>query len=128
MRYRLVKSKNKVTCAKDRYVAKVCHDQVLDFDHFAQRIQDSTTLTIADIKCALSAFGEQLCRSLRQGDIVKLPDIGTFKLEMECTPVDDPAEFKLSQNLKRYQLHVIPESKNGKQALYEDIKLERVKD
>lgn len=123
----MVKSRNGVANSKDKYVAKVCHDQVVDFDTFAQRIENSTTLTTADIRAALSAFGTELCRCLRNGDTVKLPDIGTFKLEMECVPVEDPNEFRPHDHLRRFQLHVIPESKKGEQPLYSGIKLEKAK-
>lgn len=125
MKYHLAKSSNRVSAAKGKYVAKVRHYQTVDFDKMADRISNSCTLTKADIIATLTAFGEEMKRSLQDGDMVIMPNIGKFKLEMEVVPVDHPAEFEPHKHLKRFQLHVLPTMKDGKRELYQGIKLER---
>lgn len=125
MKYEIKKSTSGVTASRGRYVAKVCHHNVIDGKTIAKEIERNSTLTEGDALAAVTEFGNLLCQHLKDGDIVKLPNIGTFKLEMECKPVDDPKEFRTDQHFKRFQLHVIPESRNGRQELYSDIKLER---
>lgn len=125
MKYYMKQSRNGVTASNGKYVAKVRHYQTVDFDTIAQRISDSTTLTKADVIATLTAFGEEMQRSLQEGDVVEMPNIGKFKLEMEVVPVDAPEEFNPAQHLRRMQLHVLPASKDRKRTLYSDIKLEK---
>lgn len=126
MNYKVEKSRNSVTAAKERYVGKVCHPRVMDFEDFITEIQSATTLTTADLRAAVDAIGTTLARHLQEGDIVDLPHIGRFKIEMECKPVDAPEDFRVDKHLKRFQLHVIPFSRNGKQPLYDNIELTRL--
>lgn len=125
MKYYIKKSKNGVTAAKGKYVAKVRHYQTVDFDTIAERISESCTLTKADIIATLTAFSHEMQRSLKAGDIVDMPDIGKFKLEMEVVPVDAPSLFEPAKHLKRFQLHVLPSMNHGKRAVYQGIKLEK---
>lgn len=125
MKYYMKKSNNSVTAAKGKYVAKVRHYQTVDFDTIAQRITDSCTLTKADVVATLTAFGEEMQRALQEGDVVEMPNIGKFKLEMEVAPVDNPEDFDPAKHLKRFQMHVLPATKDRKRKLYQDIKLER---
>ena len=128
MRYYLKKSNNKLTSSNGRYVVKACHDQEVDVDKFAERIQRSCTLTKPDIVAALCAFSEEMSRCLRNGDKVRLPGLGLFKLELDCTPVDDPETFRLADHYRGVKLHVLPESKDGVKPLYDDLKLTRAHD
>lgn len=125
MNYKIEKSRNSTTGSKNRYVAKVCHDQTVEFDQFIKEIQDSCSLKTSDLRAAVDAIGEALVNHLQQGDIVELPQIGRFKIEMECKPVSSPDEFRVDKHLKRFQLHVIPYSYHGSQPLYDDIELHR---
>lgn len=125
MKYHMVKSKNRVTAAKGKYVAKVRHYQTVDFDTIAERISESCTLTKADIIATLTAFSREMQQSLKNGDMVVMPNIGKFKLEMEVVPVEHPSDFEPSKHLKRFQLHVLPNMRRGRREVYQDIKLER---
>lgn len=125
MKYYMTKSNNRVSAAKGKYVAKVRHYQTVDFDTIAERISDSCTLTKADVIATLTAFSKEMVRSLKDGDMVEMPEIGKFKLEMEVAPVNAPGEFEPSRHLKRFQLHVLPVMKGGKRVMYQDIDLER---
>lgn len=121
------KSRNRTATSEGKYVARVCHDSTVTLDQFASRLEHACSLTRADIKGALCAFGDELVRCLKNGDKVVLDDIGTFKLEMECVPVDNPKDFDPEKHVRRFQLHVIPESKGGRKTLYDNIKLTRAK-
>lgn len=125
MKYYMKESRNGVTASKGKYVAKVRHYQTVDFDAIADRITESSTLTKADVIATLTAFGEEMQRSLQEGDVVEMPNIGKFKLEMEVVPVDNPEDFTPAKHLRRMQLHVLPSSKDRKRTLYSDIKFEK---
>lgn len=125
MKYYMTKSNNRVSAAKGKYVAKVRHYQTVDFNAIADRISGSCTLTKADVIATLTAFSQEMVRSLKNGDVVEMPEIGKFKLEMEVAPVDAPADFEPSKHLKRFQLHVLPAMRGGKRLMYQDINLER---
>lgn len=125
MKYYMRKSKNGVTAAKGKYVAKARHYNTLDFTEMARRISNSCTLTEADVTATLIAFSQEMMAALKNGDVVVMPNIGKFKLEMEVRPVDDPKDFDPSKHLKRFQLHVLPAMKDGKRKVYQDIHLER---
>lgn len=125
MKYYMTKSSNSVSAAKGKYVAKVRHYQTVGFDDIADRIVNSCTLTKADVIATLMAFGEEMKRSLQQGDVVVMPHIGKFKIEMEVMPVDAPGDFEPSKHLKRFQLHVLPTMKNGKREVYQGIHIEK---
>lgn len=125
MKYYMKESRNGVTASRGKYVAKVRHYQTVDFDTIVDRITESSTLTKADVIATLTAFGEEMQRSLQEGDVVEMPNIGKFKLEMEVVPVEKPEDFTPSKHLRRMQLHVLPVSKDRKRTLYSDIKFEK---
>lgn len=125
MKYYMKKSSNSVSAAKGKYVAKIHHYSTIDFETMAERISYKCTLTKADIMATMLAFGDEMQRCLQDGNIVVMPNIGKFKLEMEVMPVAKKEDFDPAKHLKRYQLHVLPEAKDGKRKLYQGIKLEK---
>jgi hypothetical protein len=55
---------------------------------------------------------------------VRLDGIGLLKLEIESDKVDSPEEFNIQKNIRNYRIHLLPESREGYQALYSGIQLE----
>lgn len=78
------------------------------------------------IKPVLIGLSEIIMEHLRNGDKVKLDEFGLMKLEIESEKVDNPQDFK-PKHIRGVRLHFIPESREGSQALYKDIKFEKEK-
>ena len=72
----------------------------------------------------LAELSELLVRHLQDGHRVRLDGIGLLKLEIESDKVDRAEEFDLKKNIRNYRIHLLPESREGYQALYEGIQLE----
>ena len=79
-------------------------------------------------RCPLA---DETCRSVspemrtsQDGHRVRLDGIGLLKLEIESDKVDRAEEFDLQKNIRNYRIHLLPESREGYQALYEGIQLE----
>ena len=62
---------------------------------------------------------------LKQGDRVRLKHIGMLKLEIESEKVDAPEDFNGRKHIRGVRLHLLPESRRGRQEVYEDVKFER---
>jgi hypothetical protein len=50
-----------------------------------------------------------------------------LKLEIESDKVDHPEDFNVRQHIRNFRIHLLPESDNGHQPLYEGIQLELAK-
>ena len=116
------KQKSPILPSAGKYVARVVHHDVIDTDMIAQRIQDNCTVKRADVLAVLSELQVVLKNSLQNGDIVKLDYIGRLKLEIEGHPVADPRDFDPQTDIYNLRLHLIPESRRGRQALYEGVR------
>ena len=52
----------------------------INIREMAERIQQSCTVTKADVHAVLVALEDVICESLQKGEIVRLMDIGTFRV------------------------------------------------
>jgi hypothetical protein len=77
-------------------------------------------------KTALSQIAKVVKRHLRNGDKVCLDEIGMLKLEIESDKVDNPPDFNPKKHIRGVRLHIIPESIDGVQDLYDGIDYKRV--
>lgn len=62
-------------------------------DEIAERISKSTTVTRADCLAVLAALEDEIGISLQSGEIVKLGDIGTFRVSISSTGAIAAEEF-----------------------------------
>lgn len=122
MFYTLKKQKCSVLPSAGKYVARAFHGQVMDTEAIAGIIQQNCTLKRSDVLAVLSELEDVLQWTLKNGDIVKLNHLGRLKLEIEGRPVDNPADFDPADHIRGVRLHLIPESRNGRQRLYEGIR------
>jgi len=83
------------------------------------------TLKRSDVLAVLSELEDALCNYLKDGKIVRLNHLGRLKLEIEGKPVSRPEEFDPQKHIRAVRLHFIPESRNGRQPLYEGIKFKK---
>jgi hypothetical protein len=50
-----------------------------------------------------------------------------MKLEIESDKVDDPKTFRAKKHIRGVRLHFLPQSNDGSQELYENIRFEKDK-
>lgn len=125
MNYTLKKQKSPILPSAGMYVARACHDNVIDTERVATMIQENCTLKRSDVLAVLSELEDVLCSHLKAGDIVQLNHLGRLKLEIEGRPVASPDEFDPHKHISGVRLHFIPESRKGHQVLYDDIMFEK---
>lgn len=124
IKYTLSKQNRNFLPSAGQYVARAVHMQVVDTEEIAGIIQENCTLKRSDVLAVLSELEDVLVKLLQRGDIVKLNHLGRLKLEIEGSPVATVEEFKANEHIRGVRLHLIPESKNGCQRLYEGIRFE----
>ena len=115
-RYRKIEVDSRFSAAEDRGRYSVCGD--------SREIQDNCSLKRSDVKAVLAELSELLVRHLQDGHRVRLDGVGLLKLEIESDKVDSPEEFNVKKNIRNYRIHLLPESHEGIQALYDGIQLE----
>ena len=128
MKYKLQQEKKPKLSTFGKYKAVAVHQQTVDTKAITEECVDKKIPLLDDVvyKTALSRLAEVIKRHLRNGDKVCLDGIGMLKLEIESDKVDDPAEFKPKKHIRGVRLHIIPESIDGVQDLYDGIDYKRV--
>ncbi|UKK48020.1 DNA-binding protein [Prevotella sp. E9-3] len=124
IKYTLFKQNRNFLPSAGQYVARAVHTQVVDTEEIAGMIQENCTLKRSDVLAVLSELEDVMVRLLQRGDIVKLNHLGRLKLEIEGSPVANVEEFNPNKHIRGVRLHLIPESKNGCQRLYDGIRFE----
>lgn len=79
-------------------------------DEIAERISKSTTVTRADCLAVLAALEDEIGISLQSGEIVKLGDIGTFRVSIGSIGSDTVEEFNQSM-IKKPKIVFRPSTK-----------------
>ncbi len=129
MKYKIEQQNKPTLPSHGKYMAKAVHQNTIDtrqlIDELARRSRSGMDESI--IKPVLIGLSEIIKDHLRNGDRVKLDEFGLMKLEISSEKVDKPEDFKPKKHIKGVKLHFLPESIEGKQPLYDDIKFEKVK-
>ena len=126
MKYRIVKENNSSRKNFGKYKAVAVHYDTIETADIEQEIQDNCSATAGDVVLVMKELTETVMRHLKRGDRVRLDGIGLLKLELESDKVDTPEEFNVKKNIRAIRLHIIPESYDGKQEMYDGISLERL--
>ena len=108
MRYRIKKETKPTLPTYGKYKAVAVH-----------------TISAGVLEGILMNVAEVVRRHLRNGDKVRLKDIGLLKLEIESEKVDNLKDFRAKKHIRGVRLHLIPESYEGSQELYKDITFEK---
>ena len=74
---------NGALAEKQPYHVRVIEHSTIQSDELAQRIQSRTTLTVPDIKGALSALTEEIATQLSSGHRIHIEGLGYFSLSIE---------------------------------------------
>ena len=125
MIYTLKKQNRNFLPSAGMYVARAYHNDVVDTEEIAQKIQENCTLKRSDVLAVLSELECVLCDYLKDGKIVRLNHLGRLKLEIEGKPVASPADFDPQKHINTVRLHFSPESRNGRQPLYDGIQFKK---
>ena len=94
--------KNPVTKAVAWY-PQAAHVEALNLDDIAEKISLTCTVTEHDIKAVLSALQEQIVFALRNGNSVRLGDLGSFRLTMQGNPSETREEVS-AEKIKRIRV------------------------
>lgn len=125
MKYKIVRENKPTLKNFGRYKAAAMHFQTITPEMVAQEIQDNCSAKASDVELVLAELSAVLLRHLKAGDRVRLKHIGMLKLEIESEKVDAPEDFNGRKHIHGVRLHLLPESRRGCQAVYEDVKFER---
>ena len=125
MKYKLQKETKPKLSTFGKYKAVAVHQQAVGTKEIAEEcVEEKIPLDEIVYKTALSQVAKVIKRHLRNGDKVCLDGIGMLKLEIESDKVDDPSDFKPKKHIRGARLHIIPESIDGVQDLYDGIEYE----
>ena len=87
--YKLLRTSGKLAQRKALRIVPIKKD-VTGIERICQRIQQTTTLTTADILGTIAALKTELVEELKSGNTVHLPGIGFFSLALKGDMYEDP--------------------------------------
>ena len=122
MKYKLQQETKPKLSTFGKYKAVAVHQQTVGTKEIAEEcVEEMIPLNEGVYKTALSQLAKVIKGHLRNGDKVSLEGIGLLKLEIESDKVDNPSDFNPKRHIRGARLHVIPESIDGVQDLYDGI-------
>ena len=97
---------------KDRSIKYygVQHTRQMSEQDFVERIVQKNTVTRADVLAVISSIREELVYSIRNGNSVTLPEIGTFGFTIKTRGAETKAKF-VADNIKSLLVRFKPSSK-----------------
>ena len=97
---------------KDRSVKYygVQHTRQMSEQDFVERIVQKNTVTRADVLAVIASIAEELVYSIRNGNSVTLPEIGTFGFSLKTKGAETKAKF-VADNIKSLHVRFKPSSK-----------------
>lgn len=96
--------------ATAKYYATAQAKGSTSLNELAERISKSTTVTRADCLAVLAALEDEMGTSLQSGEIVKLGDIGTFRVSIGSTGAETVEAFNQSM-IKKPKIVFRPSTK-----------------
>lgn len=125
MKYQLKKETKPTLSTFGKYKAVASHNQTVETEQLIKEICANGPYSEGTVTAVIWKMAQIVNRHLRNGDKVRLKDLGMMKLEIESDKVDAPQDFMPRQHIKGVRLHFIPESAKGKPELYKNIKFEK---
>ena len=97
---------------KDRSIKYygVQHTRQMSEQDFVERIVQKNTVTRADVLAVIASIREELVYSIRNGNSVTLPEIGTFGFTIKTRGAETKAKF-VADNIKSLLVRFKPSSK-----------------
>ena len=96
---------------KDRSIKYygVQHTRQMSEQDFVERIVQKNTVTRADVLAVIASIAEELVYSIRNGNSVTLPEIGTFGFSIKTRGAETKAKF-VADNIKSLLVRFKPSS------------------
>ncbi|MBR1688993.1 MAG: HU family DNA-binding protein [Prevotella sp.] len=107
--YRLYQNKNKKSGGYQMWYGRAVTMGVTTTDQIADQIQSRCTATKADIKAVLSALVVVMRNEMQNGNVVKLDELGAFKITISTKGSPTVKEFSVSQNVRGVRVIFQPE-------------------
>ena len=127
MIYRIKKETKPHLPTYGKYKAVAVHHQTIEKEELLKAAAKNSVFDEATYEGVMTKLSIIIREYLRQGHSVRLRGLGLMKLEIESDKVDDPKEFRANKHIRGVRLHLIPESKDGSQPLYDGITFEKDK-
>lgn len=90
------KNPNDMESGTVKYYATAQAKGTISINEIAERISHATTVTRADCLAILAALEDQMSDSLQSGEIVKLGDVGTFRISIGSNGSETEDTFNVS--------------------------------
>ena len=100
LKFTLQQNKIKSNKGYGKWYAHTVKQGELTIRDIEQRIQDSCTVTRADVRAVMTALYDVVERGLKDGMVVNLDELGKFYLSIRSESVDDPEEFSVQKHVK----------------------------
>ena len=127
MKYKIKKETKPNLPTFGKYKAVAIHNQTIESRQLYEEAARYMGISGGELEAMMTAVAETVRRHLQNGDKVRLRDWGLMKLEIESDKVDNPKTFRAKKHIRGVRLHIIPESSEGTQALYDGITFEKDK-
>lgn len=82
--------------SEPKYYAQVKTSGDVSIREIAERIQQSCTVTKADVHAVLVALEDVIIDALKGGEIVRLGDLGSLRISLSCKGASTEQEFNTS--------------------------------
>lgn len=125
MKFKITRENRPTLKNYGRYKAVVVHENTIETSQIVREVSRSIGASRGSVIAVLIALSESVGDHLRRGDRVRLDDWGLLKLEIECEKVDNPDEFDENRHIRATRLHFLPESRHGRQMLYDGLQFSR---
>ena len=109
LKYNLISRKNPVT-KEFAFHASLVPVNPVRLAELAQEVSDNCTVTVHDVKAVISALEERIYKSLRNGQSVRLGDLGSFHPTISSSGAATEEEFS-AENIRGIRVRFIGSSK-----------------
>lgn len=92
------------------YYPRATQSGVVDLEELSERVSDSCSVTPSDCSAVIIGLVTEICRSLDQGNIVRLGQLGSFQVSVQGTSSPSPEEVE-SKNISRSSIVFRPGKK-----------------
>ncbi len=110
-----------------KYYAQVAPQDPVDFDYVAELIETESTVSETDVKAVLASLQRVIIRELQQGRIVRLGDLGSFRLTVSATGC--PAKSMVTaETVRDIHVHFNQSARMMKEMTLQNVKFQMVDD
>ena len=110
IKYLLISRKNPIT-KEYGYHASAIPVTPVKLEEIAENISATCTVNSADVKAVLDALQTQVIRCLRNGQSVRLGDLGSFHARISSKAAATEEEFEGEKNIRAVLVRFTPSSK-----------------